>query len=191
MLINLQNNANEGAPFVPQNITTEDDVVTWLQLTFPLFSTSDIAKVLLYVEVIDKASTCLHQLIQPHRYYPTGNETGNPQDPQFATDGLTTAVNANNVSAVASGQQQRVSNIYAETTFVCPAYWMAQAYSDPNKQAWKYQYSVVPALHGQDVSGFFGPASEVQGADFVMAFMSMSAVFQDEKSIIIELTLPQ
>ena len=49
---------------------------------------------------------------------------------------------------------------------------MAQAWSDPGKQAWKYQYSVLPALHGRDVSGFFGPASPYQGPDFVRAFQS-------------------
>lgn len=146
----MQNNADEGAPFVPQNITTEDDLVAWLQLTFPLFKNSDIAKVLLY--------------------YPSSNASTDYDDTQFATDGLMGA-NANNVSIVATGQQQRAANIYAETTFVCPAYWMAQAFSDPPRSAYKYQYSVIPATHGQDVSGFFGPASPYQGPDFVSAFM--------------------
>lgn len=79
---------------MPQNITTEDDLVDWLKLTFPLFKTSDLAKVLLY--------------------YPTGNASTNVDGTQFATNGLTGA-NANNVSIVYSGQQQRASNIYAET----------------------------------------------------------------------------
>lgn len=122
----------------------------WLKLTFPLFKTSDLAKVLLY--------------------YPTGNASTDYSDAQFGTNGLTGA-NANNVSEVASGQQQRAANIYAETTFVCPSYWMAQAFSDPPHEAYKYQYSVVPATHGQDVSGFFGPGRPWQGPDFVSAFM--------------------
>lgn len=42
------NNANEGPAFTPQNITTEADLVAWLELTFPLFSNDDIAKILLY-----------------------------------------------------------------------------------------------------------------------------------------------
>ena len=39
------NNADEGPAFTPQNIASEDDLVSWLQLTFPLFSTNDVAKV--------------------------------------------------------------------------------------------------------------------------------------------------
>lgn len=39
-IYSIQNNADEGSPFVPQNITTEDDLVDWLKLTFPLFKTS-------------------------------------------------------------------------------------------------------------------------------------------------------
>ena len=83
-----QNNAEEGAPFVPQNITTEDDLVNWLHLTFPLFSNSDVAKVLLY--------------------YPTGNASVNPHADEYATNGLTGAT-ALNESVVATGQQQRAN----------------------------------------------------------------------------------
>ncbi|KAK3716386.1 hypothetical protein LTR37_006536 [Vermiconidia calcicola] len=160
------NNAEEGAPFVSQNITTESDLVTWLQLTFPLFSNSDIAKVLLY--------------------YPTGNASVNSNADEYATSGYTGA-NANNQSAVATGQQQRANNIYSETTFICPSYWMAQAFSDPPRTSYRYQYSVVPALHGNDVSAYFGPvgAAENQGPDFVRAFMHIVGNFvtQNDPSI--------
>lgn len=44
----IGNNANEGPLFVPQNITTEADLVAWLELTFPLFSNDDIARILRY-----------------------------------------------------------------------------------------------------------------------------------------------
>lgn len=90
-----QNNAEEGAPFVPQNITTENDLVTWLQLTFPLFTNSDVAKVLLY--------------------YPTGNASVNPNADDYATNGLTGAT-ANNESAVATGQQQRANVSQSSST---------------------------------------------------------------------------
>lgn len=46
-----------------------------------------------------------------------------------------------------------IQNIYAETTFVCPSYWMAIAYNDVGRTSYKYQFSVEPALHGGDVSG--------------------------------------
>ena len=84
----LKNNAEEGALFVPQNITTENDLVSWLQLTFPMFSNSDIAKVLLY--------------------YPTTNASVNPNAVEYATSGYTGAT-ANNESDVATGQQQRAN----------------------------------------------------------------------------------
>lgn len=38
------NNADEGAYFVVQNITTEADLVAWIQVTFPLFTNDDIAQ---------------------------------------------------------------------------------------------------------------------------------------------------
>lgn len=66
----------------------------WLQLTFPLFKNSDIAKVLLY--------------------YPSSNASDRVDPGLFATNGLSGA-DAVNVSSVASGQQQRAANIYAET----------------------------------------------------------------------------
>lgn len=80
------NNADEGSLFVQTDITTEDDLVAWLELTFPLFSNDDIAKVLLY--------------------YPSTNASVNSSDPLFATDGLESPT-AINQSDVAAGQQQR------------------------------------------------------------------------------------
>jgi len=57
---------------------------------------------------------------------------------------------------------------------VCPSYWLAEAYTNKGREAWKYQYSVPAALHGSDVSGYFGPAAPNQGPDFVKAFMGIS-----------------
>jgi carboxylesterase type B len=65
----------------------------------------------------------------------------------------------------------KLQNIYAETTFVCPSYWLAEAFSNPPRVSYKYQYSVIPALHGTDVTAYFGPASPQQGPDFAKAFM--------------------
>jgi carboxylesterase type B len=145
------NNADEGPGFTPQNITSEADLVSWLELTFPLFSNNDIAKILLY--------------------YPSSNSSDSSNAPLFATTGDSgpTAVNQ---SDAGSGQQQRADNIYAETTFVCPSYWMVEAYSD-KASSYKYQYSVPVALHGSDVSGYFGPTAKNQGPDFERAFMTI------------------
>lgn len=150
-LIFLQNNANEGPLFTPQDITTESDLLAWLRLTFPLFTNDDIAKILLY--------------------YPSTNVSVSSDAVDYATLGYTRA-SALNESSVASGQQQRADNIYAETTFVCPSYWMAEAYSDKGRSSYKYQYSIPVAQHGADVEGYFGPATPNQGPDFELAFMS-------------------
>lgn len=153
------NNANEGPAFVPQNIETEDNLLAWLRLTFPLFSNNDIAKILLY--------------------YPSSNATSTGA-PGYATNGETGAT-ALNESIVATGQQQRANNIYAETTFVCPSYWLAEAYSG-NKfgqgKAYKYQFSVPPAAHGLDVAGYFGVVGSGQfSASFSRAFKQIWGQF--------------
>ena len=148
----VQNNANEGPAFTPQNVKTEDDFVAFVQNTFPLFTTSDIEKTLLY--------------------YPSGDASGSPSDLEFATTGNSTPT-ALNESTYASGQQQRANNLYAETTFVCPAYWMAEAFTGSNRKAYKYQYSIPGAQHGSDVSAIFGPAAPNQGPDFVKAIMTI------------------
>lgn len=65
-----------------------------------------------------------------------------------------------NQSEFGIGQQQRANNLYAETTFVCPSYWLANAFSgqasgnDSTKRAWKYQYSVPPSEHGADLDAY-------------------------------------
>lgn len=90
------NNANEGPAFTPQNITTEDDLLAWLRLTSPLFSTDDIAKILLY--------------------YPSTNASVDPSIPEYSTLGYTGAI-ALNESDVATGQQQRAD------VSPCPTYF--------------------------------------------------------------------
>lgn len=67
-------------------------------------------------------------------------------------------------------------NIYAELTFVCPSYWMAEAYSGDDRTSYKYQFSPLPALHGQDVASYFGPLGSVPylSTEFQRAMMSKS-----------------
>lgn len=144
------NNANEGTNFTPQNITTEAALITFLHQTFPLFTNDDVQKIL--------------------DTYPSTSAPVNPDDPLFATLGYTgpTAINQSNV---ATGQQQRANNIYAETTFVCPSYWLVEAFTDSGREAYKYQYSILPSLHGSDITGYFGPPTLEQAPEFDMAFM--------------------
>lgn len=63
---------------------------------------------------------------------------------------------------------------------------MAEAYSqDQGRAAYKYQYSVPAALHGTDVSLWFGPATVNQGPDLVRAAMTLvgNFVMHDDPSI--------
>lgn len=53
---------------------------------------------------------------------------------------------------------------------------MAEAYSENGRTSYKYQYSVLPALHGQDAYSYFSLARAYQGAEFGRAFMSKCSV---------------
>ncbi|EME45256.1 hypothetical protein DOTSEDRAFT_150197 [Dothistroma septosporum NZE10] len=155
------NNANEGPYFVPANIDTEENFVSWLRLTFPLFSTNDIAKILYY--------------------YPSSNTSVNDATLLFATNGENSPT-AVNQSVLATGQQQRANNIYAETTFICPSYWLVEAYSENGGQAYKYQFSVTPSLHGDDVNAWANaPGNETStqphSRDLATAFSHMYGNF--------------
>jgi carboxylesterase type B len=141
------NNANEGVLFVPGNITTLIDLRSWLHVAFPTFSLDDINKVI--------------------AAYPSVETAVNPNDPKFATNGYGTPT-AIDVSQVATGQQQRAYNIYAEATFICPSYWLNSAF--PSNRSFHYQYSVPFGGHGEDVSAYFGPSAPNQSPAFSLAF---------------------
>lgn len=66
-----------------------------------------------------------------------------------------------------------MQDIRAESIFVCPSYWLAEAFTNPGHASYKYQYSVIPAFHGADVTGYFGTRTPVQRADFEKAFMTI------------------
>lgn len=170
-----QNNANEGPVyFVPTNIATEDDFLAYIRGLLPLFSEDDITQVLLH--------------------YPSTNASDSPNAPDFATAG-DSGPTALNESTFASGQQHRANvclplpstylhhasiqsltqqqNLYAETTFVCSSYWLADAFTSNGRTARHYQYSVIGAEHGSDVSAYFGPPTPNQSPDFAIAFMAI------------------
>jgi hypothetical protein len=146
------NNAEEGFYFTARNVTTHDDLLDWIHLVFPLFTPTDVSRLLSY-------------------YHPTTNSTSLPRFASAGDSGLT----ALDVSQVATGPQQLADTIYSETTFMCPSYWLAEAYNnasstDKPQKGYKYQYSVVNAAHGSDTNAYFGPATPNQGPDFVQAF---------------------
>jgi carboxylesterase type B len=143
------NNANEGPSFTPQDISSEDDLKAWLQGTLPEFTSDDLAKVLIYYPISDTSGAL------------------------FATTGVS-GPSALDQSSIDTGEQQRANNIYAELTFVCPSYWMAEAYSGSGRTSYKYQFSALPGLHGQDVAGYFGilGSAPYLSTDYQKAFMS-------------------
>ncbi|KUJ13183.1 carboxylesterase family protein-like protein [Mollisia scopiformis] len=129
------NNADEGPGFVRQTITTEADFNTYTQSLFPLMK-----------------DTLLTQVQTTYAIAPT------TPGPLFSTLG-SSGPTALNQSEFGIGQQQRLDNLYAETTFVCPSYWLASAYS----RAWKYQYSVPPSEHGADLDAYYAINREALG----------------------------
>ncbi|KAL1641733.1 hypothetical protein SLS61_009984 [Didymella pomorum] len=155
--------ADEGPLFTPQNITSEALLLDRLREILPEFSADDLANVLLHYPV-------------------TYNTTG----VKFATTG-TSGPSALDQSGLATGQQQRANNIYAELTFVCPSYWMAEAFSGKGRSSYKYQYSAAPGTHGIDTLGYFGPYGSVSflSEGFQAAFMNIwgNFVTQENPSI--------
>jgi carboxylesterase type B len=139
------NNANEGPLFVP-TIDSTDALQAWLRNAFPSFASTELEAIL--------------------AAYPLSNLTKNDT---FATTGLG-PVTALDTSSFASGIQQRAYNIYAEATFVCPSYWLSDAFTTYNRTAFHYQYSVPGALHGSDVTAYFGPALPSQPRSLTTVF---------------------
>lgn len=88
--------------------------------------------------------------------------------PLFSTLG-DSGPTALNQSEFGIGEQQRANNLYAETTFVCPSYWLANAYAassagaNKTKSVWKYQFSVPPSEHGADLDAYQNPNREALG----------------------------
>ncbi|KAB8291588.1 hypothetical protein EYC80_006388 [Monilinia laxa] len=122
-------NANEAPGFVPQNINTTTAFNTYTRSLFRLMSNSTLDRL--------------------HRIYSIPPTT---EGPLFATAGDSSPT-ALNQSVFAIGQQQRANNLYSETTFVCPSYLTASAFSE----SWKYDYSVPPAQHGGDLNAYYAP----------------------------------
>jgi len=129
-----QSNGNEGRYFVPNNITTASRFLSFISLNWPLASSTALATIASVYD-IDPLITASH--------------------PKYDTDGLHPPY-ATSVSGAAVSWQQAAYNLYGETTFVCPAYWLADAYTAKNKKAWRYQVSTPNAFHGVDIGFLTG-----------------------------------
>ncbi|KAL4990757.1 Alpha/Beta hydrolase protein [Aspergillus falconensis] len=140
------NNANDGVPLSDPTLMDRASFDAHISLTFPNFTAHDKA--------------ALNRVYQTSRTSPTDS------GPRFDTLG-DTGPTALNQSGMATGLQQTAFNIYAESTFDCPAQWLAEAFSQGDKnhkrRAWKYQYSATPAYHGADLSAYFSADSPSPG----------------------------
>jgi hypothetical protein len=132
------NVANEGPAYVPQNTSSVNDLMSWLRLTYPYISADDISGLL--------------------RYYPADDtKTSSANRARYDTDGIN-GPTALTTSAFAAGHQQIANNIYAEATFICPSYWLVEAFASdvitPEvavRAGYQYQYSIPAGQHSADL----------------------------------------
>lgn len=128
-------NAEEGSMFVPQNLTNVQHAVTdWLATLHLLMSTDDL------YEAVDL-------------YLPLNKELDH-RNVTFATSGFKNPSIAT-MQSTAVGSQSLVDTFKSATTYICPSYWLVDAWSCSGSESkhlssWKYQHSVVPALHASD-----------------------------------------
>lgn len=148
----MKNNANEGVPLTNMSVDTRADYSDFISSRFPLFSESDKDQLNGVYQIENAAAE------DPGAQYDT-----------LGTEGPTALTQ----SAFATGIQQAVYNIGAETNFVCPAQWLAEAFSQADLQAWKYQYSVTPGYHGADLTAYFAVDAATPNADFSRAFQKV------------------
>ncbi|KAK7934741.1 carboxylesterase family protein [Apiospora marii] len=169
------NNANEGVPLTNPEVSTRDTYDQFISSTFPNFMAEDKAEL-----------NSLYQIDQSE----AGNngwryDTLGDQDPTALT-----------VSEMATGLQQSVFDIAAESLFDCPAQWLVEAFScgtnntsangNNSRQAWKYQYSVTPAYHGADLASYFS-AGDGTPDDFSYAIQKIWGNFIMSGSPVISL----
>ncbi|KAJ5628469.1 hypothetical protein N7490_010697 [Penicillium lividum] len=151
------NNANDGVPLSPPCINTADGFLNYIKQTFPLFTPSD------YSHLKDIYRSWDGSLRNTASRYDTLGDRG------------PTALNQ---SEMATGIQQTVFDIFAETSFDCPSYWLAEAFSgNPTMESWKYQYSVTPAYHGADLTAYFSVGAKTPTRGLIHAFQKIWGSF--------------
>ncbi|KAI1136243.1 alpha/beta-hydrolase [Hypoxylon sp. FL0543] len=151
------NNPNEGVYFTPQGITTEEDFTGFLLNNYPKLTEDNITNILALYAVPENSSNILVET--------------DGENPPYSTTNSEWAV----------GWQQAANNLYAETTFICPSYWLADGYAKKKGgKAWHHQFSVPPGQHGLDLDPIRQPADTVgEGMDeeFRTAFQQIWANF--------------
>jgi hypothetical protein len=159
------NLANEGVPLSPPTSKTLQAFRDYIDITFPNFSDADKAA------------------LEEQYSYAGDDQDTDPAAPLFGTTGSShpTAVNQSNH---ATGQQQRLFNVFAEYAFDCPSYWLASAFP----QAWKYQWSAPPAYHGFDLNALWSKDKTTPGSDFIHALQKIWGNFVINNNPIISIS---
>ena len=149
------------------NVETRAEYDSFISKSFPSFTSTQV-DLLNAAYKIDEA--------QP-------GDTG-PRYDTLGTEGVTALTE----SEMATGTQQTVFDLSAESVFDCPAQWLAEAFSSGSRQAWKYQYSVTPAYHGADLTAYFAVGATVPNAGFRYAFQKIwgNFIINDSPVISIE-----
>jgi carboxylesterase type B len=155
------NMASEGVPLGPPTTLTLQDFRTYINTTFPRFSTSE------------------KSAIEAQYSYAGDTKPADPSDPLFATSGISLP-SAVNQSTFGTGQQQRVFAVFGEYAFVCPSYWAASAFP----VAWKYQFSAPPSYHGYDLQALWS-GTPTPGASFKHAFRKIWGNFVTKNTPVI------
>ncbi|KAI0906473.1 Alpha/Beta hydrolase protein [Ustulina deusta] len=139
------NNANDGVPLFNPNVSTRSQYDDFIAETFPLFTAEDVSSL--------------------NEIYKIPDELPPDNGVVFDTLGYT-GPTALTQSGIATGIQQSVFNLAAETVFDCPAQWIAEAFSTGSRSAWRYQFSVTPSYHGADLRAYFSASATTPSADF-------------------------
>ncbi|KAI1642154.1 putative carboxylesterase [Daldinia loculata] len=149
------NNANEGVPLTNPDVDTREKYDSFVSNTFPLFTPEDVAS-LNTVYSIDSLPS----------------DDGIPYD-TLGFSGPTALYKP----GIATGIQQAVFNMAAETTFACPAQWIAEAFIAGPRHAWKYQYYVTPSYHGADLNSYFSIGTTFPNPEFKHAMQKILGNF--------------
>ncbi|KAI0155385.1 alpha/beta-hydrolase [Hypoxylon sp. FL1284] len=140
------NMADEGPDFTPLDITSEFDFRSLLFANYPRLSEDNMTSIFELYALSPNASAVLVDTDGEHAPFSTTN------------------------SQWAAGWQQVALNMKAETTFVCPSYWLADAFARKGAAgSWRFQLSVPPAHHGLDLEVLVVPKDTVgKGMDQVL-----------------------
>ncbi|KAI2602519.1 alpha/beta-hydrolase [Hypoxylon sp. NC1633] len=127
-------NLNDGPNFTPRDLNSEQAFKRFIFGNYPFLTEENVTSILQLYSIPENTSSIL-----------------------VNSDGVNPPYSTTN-SGWAYGWEQAAINLYAETTFACPSYWLADAYARKRGgKAWHYQFSVPPGLHADDLSILFQP----------------------------------